>query len=220
MNQALDLFPSDYWRWWLLSNAPETSDADFTWKSFQSCINKDLADVLGNFVSRLTKFTFAKFGETIAEGSAYGREEFNTISEIEKVFRNYDDAMNKIEIRKAASNLRKIWSIGNEYLQRSQPWTIIKTDEAEATKIVRFAFNIMLFFSEISEPFIPETSSKMKNCLCRSGEKLQWPSKENFTEYFEKLEFGGEFKSIENLFRKIDDVEALNLEKQFGGADS
>ena len=113
MNQALDLFPSDYWRWWLLSNAPETSDSDFTWKSFQSCINKDLADVLGNFVSRLTKFTLSKFGNTLPRGMQYTQEEFDTISEIAKTFKNYDDAMTKIEIRKATSHLRKIWSIGN-----------------------------------------------------------------------------------------------------------
>ena len=115
MNQALDLFPADYWRWWLLSNAPETSDADFTWKSFQSSINKDLADVLGNFVSRLTKFTLSKFGSKIPEGSQYTQEELDTVREIKKVFASYDDAMSKIEIRKATSHLRKIWSIGNEY---------------------------------------------------------------------------------------------------------
>ena len=173
MNQALDLFPSDYWRWWLLANAPETSDSDFTWKSFQSCINKDLADVLGNFVSRLTKFTLSKFGKALPQGMQYAQDEFDTISEIEKTFKNYDDAMTKIEIRKATSHLRKIWSVGNEYLQRTQPWMAIKTNEAKAAKIVRFGFNLMLFFSEISEPFIPETTIKIKNCLDKSLDQVQ-----------------------------------------------
>ena len=218
MDQALDLFPSDYWRWWLLSNAPETSDADFTWTSFQSCINKDLADVLGNFVSRLTKFALSKYGKKIPEGKKYTQLEFDTVLEIEKIFKNYDEAMTKIEIRKAASHLRKIWSIGNEYLQRSQPWMIIKTDEAEAAKAIRFAFNLMLFFSEISEPFIPETATKIKNCLGRSEAKIQWPSsEENFTSIFEKVKVGEEFNPIENLFTKIEDSKALSLEKQFAG---
>ena len=218
MDQALDLFPSDYWRWWLLSNAPETSDADFTWTSFQSCINKDLADVLGNFVSRLTKFALSKYGKTIPEGKKYTQHEFDTISEIEKIFESYDEAMTKIEIRKAASHLRKIWSIGNEYLQRSQPWMIIKTDEAEAAKAIRFAFNLMLFFSEISEPFIPETATKIKTCLGKSEAKIQWPFLgENFTSIFEKVKVGEEFSPIENLFTKIEDGQANSLEKQFAG---
>ena len=218
MDQALDLFPSDYWRWWLLSNAPETSDANFTWTSFQSCINKDLADVLGNFVSRLTKFALSKYGKKIPEGKKYTQLEFDTVLEIEKIFKNYDEAMTKIEIRKAASHLRKIWSIGNEYLQRSQPWMIIKTDEAEAAKAIRFAFNLMLFFSDISEPFIPETATKIKNCLGKSEDKIQWPSlEENFTSIFEKVEVGQEFNPIENLFTKIEDDKTMRLEKKFAG---
>ena len=51
MDQALEILPADYWRWWLLSHAPESSDSKFTWENFQSSVNKDLADVLGNFVS-------------------------------------------------------------------------------------------------------------------------------------------------------------------------
>ena len=218
MNQALDLFPADCWRWWLLSNAPETSDADFTWKSFQSCVNKDLADVLGNFVSRLTKFTISKFGTTIPVGTQYAEEEFNTIKEIEKIFATYDDSMSKIEIRKAASHLRKIWSIGNEYLQRAQPWMTIKTNKEEAAKVIRFGFNLMLFFSKISEPFIPETSNKIECCLGKSNDELEWPIiKKDFASIFETVRFGENFNPVENLFTKIADEEARDLEHQFAG---
>ena len=75
MDQALEILPSDYWRWWLLSHAPETSDAEFTWENFQASVNKDLADVLGNFVSRITKFCRSKFGETVPEGGTWGPQE-------------------------------------------------------------------------------------------------------------------------------------------------
>src|SRR6056297_2012100 len=75
MDQALEILPSDYWRWWLLANAPESGDSDFTWESFQGVVNKDLADVLGNFVSRVTKFCRARFSEAVPEGGAYGARE-------------------------------------------------------------------------------------------------------------------------------------------------
>jgi methionyl-tRNA synthetase len=220
MNQALELYPADYWRWWLLSNAPETSDSDFTWQSFQSIINKDLADVLGNFVSRLTKFTISKFGTQIPEGKPYSQKELDTISEIEDLYRKYDLAMSKIEIRKATSHLRKIWSIGNEYLQSSQPWVVIKSDKAETARIIKFGFNLMLFFGEISEPFIPETSAKIKGCFRKLEDKI--PSSffsGDFRNNFEIIKFGEDFKPIANLFKKIEDKEALDLEERFRGND-
>ena len=54
MDQALEILPADYWRWYLIANAPESSDSSFTWEQFQATINKDLNDVLGNFVNRIT----------------------------------------------------------------------------------------------------------------------------------------------------------------------
>ena len=84
MDQALELLPADYWRWWLLSHAPESSDAEFTWLSFQQDTNKDLADVLGNFVSRVTKFCRSKFSEALPEGGENGPEEIALIADLDR----------------------------------------------------------------------------------------------------------------------------------------
>ena len=59
MDTALELLPADYWRWYLLANAPESDDSNFTWEHFQVTVNHDLADVLGNFVNRIAKFCAA-----------------------------------------------------------------------------------------------------------------------------------------------------------------
>jgi len=88
MDQALDIAPSDYWRWHLIANAPEGSDAAFTWEEFQGSVNSDLANVLGNFVNRITKYCVGKFDGKVPEGGEYakrwqrparfGRREMNT----------------------------------------------------------------------------------------------------------------------------------------------
>ena len=97
----------------------------------------------------------------------------------------------------------------------------IKTNEAKAAKIVRFGFNLMLFFSEISEPFIPETTIKIKNCLDKSLDQVHWACLEkNFSLIFERVDFGDEFKPIDNLFNMIDDSHAQDLEKRFRGTDN
>ena len=90
--------------------------------SGQNCLNQALKKIKNDY------FTI------INEGSYL---------EIENILKNYDEAMTKIEIRRATSCLRKIWSIGNEYLQRSQPWVLIKTNEAEAAKIIRFGLRYL-----------------------------------------------------------------------------
>jgi methionyl-tRNA synthetase len=68
MDAALEIQPADVWRWWLTANAPEGSDAAFTWEQFQAVVNKDLADVLGNFVNRIVKFAETRFEGRVPEG--------------------------------------------------------------------------------------------------------------------------------------------------------
>ncbi len=109
MDQALEILPADYWRWWLLANAPEGSDSDFTWGAFQTGVNKDLADVLGNFVSRVTKFCRSKFGEDVPAGGEYGEAEAAVIADLTKRLKAYQEHWEAMEIRKAASELRAIW---------------------------------------------------------------------------------------------------------------
>ncbi len=81
MDAALDLLPSDYWRYYLIANAPESADSSFTWEHFASVVNKDLADVLGNFVNRVTKFCVARFDGKVPGEGAYGEEEQALIAE-------------------------------------------------------------------------------------------------------------------------------------------
>jgi len=113
-DQALDLLPADYWRWWLLSRVPETSDSEFTWEQFQTDCNKDLADVLGNFVSRVTKFCRSKFSEEVPAGGTYGDAETALIADLQARLTTYQAAMDSIEVRKAAAELRAMWATGNE----------------------------------------------------------------------------------------------------------
>ena len=58
---ALAELPADLWRWWLIANAPETADTDFSISRFAADTNKDLADVFGNLVNRAFRFTERTF---------------------------------------------------------------------------------------------------------------------------------------------------------------
>uniref|UniRef100_UPI003567BA80 methionine--tRNA ligase n=1 Tax=Shimia sp. TaxID=1954381 RepID=UPI003567BA80 len=137
MDQALEILPADYWRWWLLSHAPESSDSEFTWENFQQSVNKDLADVLGNFVSRVTKFCRSKFGEAVPEGGETGPREAQLVAELTQRISAYEAEMEAINVRKASQELRAIWVAGNEYLQTAAPWSTFKTDPETAAMQIR-----------------------------------------------------------------------------------
>ena len=215
MDQALEIMPADYWRWWLLSNAPESSDADFTWESFQNGINKDLADVLGNFVSRVTKFSTSKFGNSVPYGGKNSYLEFSTMEKLRTTLASFEDNMDNIEIRKAAADLRAIWVLGNEYLQAAEPWKIYKTDKSSAAMIIRFALNLIGLYSNISRPFIPDTCSQLDQFL-KLEPNRDWPTTEYQLE--ELMKEGQIYQAPENLFEKLADEKMAELKSRFSGA--
>ena len=213
MDQALEILPSDYWRWWLLSHAPETSDAEFTWEAFQQDVNKDLADVLGNFVSRITKFCRSKFGEAVPEGGNQGAPEAALTEALTQRIAAYQAHMDAIEVRKAAAELRAIWVLGNEYLQANAPWTTIKTDPDTAAMQVRLGLNLIRIYAVLSAPFIPDASKALVAAM--QTDDTAWPG--DIAQALNALPAGHAFSVPENLFRKITDDERSEWAERFAG---
>ena len=213
MDQALEILPADYWRWWLLSNAPESSDAEFTWENFQANVNKDLADVLGNFVSRITKFCRSKFGEIVPEGGTYGAQEEKLISDITARLRDYETHMDAIDVRKAAGELRAIWVAGNEYLQSAAPWSTFKEDPETAAAQVRLALNLIRLYAVLSAPFIPSTSARMMEAMNTSDDT--WPS--DVADALSHMSAGHAFNVPDVLFAKITDDQREEWQERFAG---
>ncbi|WP_386627411.1 methionine--tRNA ligase [Sulfitobacter geojensis] len=213
MDQALEILPADYWRWWLLSHAPETSDAEFTWENFQSSANKDLADVLGNFISRITKFCRSKFGEAVPEAGSYGAPEDALIANITARVARYQEHMDAIEVRKAAQELRAIWAAGNEYLQAEAPWTTFKTDPDKAAAQVRLALNLIPLYATLSAPFIPSAAASMLEAM--KVEDAGWP--DDVPAALARLAPGHAFEVPEVLFAKITDDNIAEWSERFAG---
>ncbi|MGI9391715.1 MAG: methionine--tRNA ligase [Boseongicola sp.] len=213
MDQALEILPADYWRWWLLSHAPESSDSEFTWENFQASVNKDLADVLGNFVSRVTKFCRSKWGEVVPGGGEWGAEENALIEKLEAGLAAYSAQMEAMEVRKSAIELRAIWVLGNEYLQSAAPWVVIKDDPEKAATIVRLALNLIRIYAVISAPFIPDAAARMLSSM--NTLDTNWP--DNLHEALSALPEGHSFTVPDVLFRKISDEEREEWQEKFAG---
>ncbi|SDI24320.1 methionine--tRNA ligase [Aliiruegeria lutimaris] len=213
MDQALEILPADYWRWWLLSNAPETSDSEFTWEKFQTGVNKDLADVLGNFVSRVTKFCRSKFGEGIPAGGELTEEGRKLVADLDARLKAYAGHMEAIDVRKAAAELRAIWVAGNEFLQTAAPWTSFKTDPERAAADIRLALNLIRVYAVISAPFLPDASATLLEAL--RTDATDWPK--DMETALSTLPAGHGFAVPDTLFAKISDEDREAWAEKFSG---
>ncbi|MDR7116243.1 methionine--tRNA ligase [Caulobacter sp. BE254] len=217
MDAALEILPPDLWRWYLTSNSPESSDTAFTWEQFASAVNRDLADVLGNFVNRILKFTEGKFDGVIPDGGAPGPLEEKLYADVSARLADLAEQMEAIEVRKSAQALRALWVVGNEYLQEAAPWTAIKTDRDRAAVIVRTALNLAALYARISAPFIPFAAEKIGEAF-----QLAWPPAwptTNAAAELSSLPVGLPVRAPDVLFKKIEDEQIAEWTARFGGAE-
>jgi methionyl-tRNA synthetase len=215
MDKALEFLPADMWRWYLTSNSPEGSDTAFSWNQLQTTINRDLADVLGNFVNRVLKFCATRFEGRVPSGSENGPLENLLYERLSQRIIELTRLLETIEIRKAAQELRALWVVGNEYLTEAAPWKTIKRDPERAALSVRVGINLVGLYARLSAPFIPFAAKTMGAALGDDVE-TSWPSADSAFE-LALIKPGSEVRVPEVLFRKIEDDELAKWNEQFPG---
>ncbi len=218
MDQALELLPGDYWRWYLTANAPEGSDAAFTWEHFQTTVNADLANVLGNFVNRITKFTASKFDARVPEAGEDGADEAWLAGELRTRLTALIAHYEAMEFRKAAAETRALWALGNEYLTRAEPWTRFKTDPDAAAVGVRVGLNLVALFGIIAQPIIPEAAATILDALGAPEANRRWPDPGD-PGLLSALPAGLEIAPPPVLFKKVEDEDVSAWMARFGGEE-
>ncbi|MEU1297261.1 methionine--tRNA ligase [Streptomyces sp. NPDC005840] len=215
-DQALDVLPADYWRYFLIANAPESDDSSFTWEHFTATVNKDLADTLGNFVNRVLSFSKKRFGEEVPAGGEPGEAETRLGEEIARLLAEYEEQMAALQFRKAASALRALWSAGNSYLEEKAPWLEIKTDKDAAALTLRTAMNLIHLYAVVSEPLIPAASKAMREAFALPEDTATWVSQEE-AKSLTTLIPGIAFTVPPVLFAKLTDDDLAAYKERFGG---
>ena len=218
MDQALDLLPADYWRWYLIANSPEGSDAAFTWEGFQAAVNSDLANVLGNFVNRITKYCVAKFDGKVPDGGEPGEAEAWITAELAERLPRLIDYYEAMEFRKAAAETRAIWAAGNEYLTKAEPWVKYKSDVDAAAVGVRAGLNLAALFGILALPVIPETGAKILDALGVPEDKRTFRFGD-IAALLDALPRGHVITPPDVLFQKIEDEQVAAWTEQFGGGN-
>jgi methionyl-tRNA synthetase len=184
----------------LTSIAPETKDSEFTWKEYQTRVNSELADILGNFVNRALVLTQKYYeGKVPQQGelTGYDREvlaEMNAIPErISKLIYAY-------KLREAQAEAMNLARLGNKYLADQEPWKLVKTDEKRVETIMNIALQITANLSIVLQPFLPSTAQKLANFL--NFKTSDW----NDAGRPDLMKAGDLTEQPEILFQKIEDA--------------
>jgi methionyl-tRNA synthetase len=213
MSDALELLPADYWRYYLMANAPESDDSKFTWETFAVAVNKDLADTYGNFVNRTLTITERNYGPAVPAGGAAGEEEERLARELGSAVAEYTALMQGMEFRKAIHALRGIWSEGNAYINRRAPWEAVKADREDAAQTLRTAINLIALFARLSAPVIPDTAQRTLDALAVPTERRGWPAGAEL----DVLGPEAPFTRPGLLFEKVGDERVEEWRERFGG---
>jgi methionyl-tRNA synthetase len=144
-DEALELLPAVYWRFYLLYHRPETADVNFAWEDFDRTINAVFVNNIANFVHRVLSFVWSRFDGKVPEVPTEGvvRDEIQRV--YERVLRFVEEG----SLASALKEIAKLSVFGNEYFQHKAPW---QTEDKEA---VASAVHLAKALSILLEPFVP-----------------------------------------------------------------
>lgn len=213
---AVKEFPADYWRYWLMSNVPESSDSSFSFDLFAAVVNKDLNGVLGNFVSRVLKMTSSKIGNEVPAGGELTAVENELIANLQQHTDDYFKYMNGLEFRKALNELRAIWVEGNNYISVTEPWAVIKTDAERAAAILRVCINLIRIFAILSAPIMPDVAAKMLAKLHLDAKDMPLLKGFNIAKEITAVKAGQPFEVGDMLFERITPEKVEELKQKYG----
>ena len=203
LNEYLEDFKGqqDTLRYVLTANAPETKDNDFTWKDFQARNNNELVAILGNFVNRVVVLTHKYFGGKVPAQGQLNEVDNQALQAIATAKENISKNIEAYRFRDALKEAMQLARVGNKYLTETEPWKLIKTDEARVATILNVCLQITANCGILFEPFLPFSAKKILKMMNLSAAK--WNDAGNLNVMTEGKEIG----EAELMFRKIEDAE-------------
>jgi len=176
----VDHFGVDAVRYFLLREIPFGSDGLFNNETFIKKINSDLANDLGNLLSRSVSMVDKYFEGVIPEKNIQGEFDEELIALCEKTPKLVSDAIDGLKIPEALSHIWTLIGRSNKYIDETTPW-ILARDEEQKGRLGGVLYNlieVLRIVSALVEPFLPTTAEKIREQI--SAEDISFESLKNF----------------------------------------
>jgi len=200
IDEALELFPADYWRFFLMATRPETKDTNFSWELFIEKINSDLNDTFGNFIHRTLAFMNAQFNGEVPQPEALDEDDKQILETLKEKVETVAKEIEDCGLQSAANTMISISRMGNQYLNEKEPWNLIKKDGDKAASIIYVAAQIVKALAIVSAPFIPFAAEELWKTLNLPGSVHE----QKWNEALKPLPANHKIAKAKPLFQKIE----------------